>query len=75
MHYKQCVYVGMLVCVRFCGRPRQCTFVTACVLLCVGLNLMSQFHLDNVTVYNTKSEDYDQARKLVSCALQLGVQQ
>ncbi|KAI0207238.1 THO complex subunit 1 [Lamellibrachia satsuma] len=29
-----------------------------------GLNLMSQFHLDNVTVYNTKSEEYDQARKL-----------
>ncbi|KAK2173449.1 hypothetical protein NP493_873g01013, partial [Ridgeia piscesae] len=32
--------------------------------MCNGLNLMSQFHLDNVTVYNTKSEDYDQARKL-----------
>ncbi|ELU18757.1 hypothetical protein CAPTEDRAFT_184685 [Capitella teleta] len=28
-----------------------------------GLNLMSQFNLENVTLYNTKAEDYDELRK------------
>jgi len=26
-------------------------------ILCVGLNLMSQFNVENITVYNTKSDD------------------
>ena len=30
-----------------------------------GLNLMSQFNVENVTLYTTKSEDYDKARKMV----------
>ena len=30
-----------------------------------GLNLMSQFNTENITIYNTKAEDYDRARKQV----------
>jgi hypothetical protein len=35
------------------------------ISICLGLNLMSQFNLENVTHY-TKAEDYDKSRKSVS---------
>ena len=59
----------------FHGIKQLCKLVAAWLKLVVfvGLNLMSQFHLDNVTVYNTKSEEYDQARKLVSLLKQCGM--
>ena len=37
------------------------------VLFLTGLNLMSQFNVDNVTIFNTKAEEYNQARKQVGC--------
>ncbi len=30
-----------------------------------GLNLMSQFNLDNFTIYNPKAEEYNKSRKQV----------
>ena len=33
--------------------------------LYIGLNLMSQFNLENQTHFNTKAEEYDRMRNLV----------
>lgn len=36
----------------------ECMFVA-------GLNLMSQFNIENVTLFNSKAEDYEKNRKMV----------